>query len=190
MGARCSVIILVNCSAPLLTLPIRRIPSPVVRVKEQIEYFQTRASSGRRSTVRWCEIGKKPAFFGCRRYARKRPGMERSDPQGIFYRIFEYFQRDAIRTQTRGQNIKKISPSVLPRVATFGSRDKVSIPRVNSGALHYRFSDSATNSNKAFVDGSSGNPRSSLILECVVSFAAKTFAEMPNSPRTVPNRWA
>ncbi len=62
MGARRSVIILVNCSAPLLTLPIRRIPSPVARVKEQIEYFQARASTARDWRQGLWEIRKNPAF--------------------------------------------------------------------------------------------------------------------------------
>ena len=62
MGARRSVIILVNCSAPLLKLPIRRISSRVVRVKEQIEYFRKGASKECKSGQARCEIRKNPAF--------------------------------------------------------------------------------------------------------------------------------
>src|SRR5207302_2022226 len=45
-------------------------------------------------------------------------------------------------------------------------------------------------SNNALVAGSSGLPRSALILLCVVSLAPKTVTAMPASFSTLPKRWA
>jgi hypothetical protein len=47
-----------------------------------------------------------------------------------------------------------------------------------------------TNSNKAFVAGSSEVPRLASIREWLVSWAPKTLAGMPASFSTVPRRWA
>src|SRR5437588_10695089 len=55
---------------------------------------------------------------------------------------------------------------------------------------HAYFSALPRNSNNAFVAGSSGLPRSSLILACVVSLAAKTVAGRPASFSTLPRRSA
>ena len=49
------VIILVNCNAPLLTLSIRSIPSPIVRVKEQIEYFRQKSVVPGHDSVLLCD---------------------------------------------------------------------------------------------------------------------------------------
>src|SRR5437773_1379159 len=52
------------------------------------------------------------------------------------------------------------------------------------------FNASAVKSNSALVAGSSGRPRSALILLCVVSLAPNTLTETPASFRALPRRCA
>ena len=110
MGAGRSVIIFINYIAPLLMLPIRRITGPLVRVKEQIEYFREEASWIANGAIRNAKSGK-PYFLQGRRNARK-AYYRMATPEGDFLRILEYFLKVAIRTQTRGPDIREISPSV------------------------------------------------------------------------------
>ena len=61
---------------------------------------------------------------------------------------------------------------------------------IGLATVRYFFSASPTNSNRALVPGSSGNPRSALILLWVVSRAPKTRTAMPASFNAWPNRCA
>ena len=64
------------------------------------------------------------------------------------------------------------------------------IALVFSIGLDHFFSDSSTKPNNALVVGSSGWPRCSLILECVVSLPPNNAARIPASFNTFPRRWA
>src|SRR5262249_57085085 len=68
--------------------------------------------------------------------------------------------------------------------------DPVDQPTTRPAADDHFFRARSRNSNNAFVAGSSGRPRSALILLWVVSRAPKTVTGTPASFSTWPSRWA